>query len=110
MPPIHPSLNPLRGIGLKILSVLVFTLMAICIKASAPRIPPGQAVFFRSLFAIPVILAWLSMSGRLPGNLATSNPLGHVFKICRHCVVWNHCWLSFVHHLSPFPPHIGHGL
>lgn len=80
MPPIHPSLNPLRGIGLKILSVLVFTLMAICIKASAPRIPPGQAVFFRSLFAIPVILAWLSMSGRLPGNLATSNPLGHVWR------------------------------
>lgn len=80
MPPIHPSLNPLRGIGLKILSVLIFTLMAICIKASAPRIPPGQAVFFRSLFAIPVILAWLSMSGRLPGNLATSNPLGHVWR------------------------------
>ena len=80
MPPIHPSLNPLRGIGLKILSVLVFTLMAICIKASAPHIPPGQAVFFRSLFAIPVILAWLSMSGRLPGNLATSNPLGHVWR------------------------------
>ncbi len=80
MPPIHPSLNPLRGIGLKILSVLIFTLMAICIKASAPHIPPGQAVFFRSLFAIPVILAWLSMSGRLPGNLATSNPLGHVWR------------------------------
>ena len=80
MPPIHPSLNPLRGIGLKILSVLVFTLMAICIKASAPHIPPGQAVFFRSLFAIPVILAWLSMSGRLPGDLATSNPLGHVWR------------------------------
>ncbi len=80
MPPIHPSLNPLRGIGLKILSVLIFTLMAICIKASAPHIPPGQAVFFRSLFAIPVILAWLSMSGRLPGDLATSNPLGHVWR------------------------------
>ncbi|WP_299129904.1 DMT family transporter [uncultured Amaricoccus sp.] len=73
-------LNPLRGIGCKILSVMVFVLMAICIKASAPRVPPGQAVFFRSFFAIPVILVWLGLSGRLPGGLATRNPLGHVWR------------------------------
>ena len=38
-------MNPLRGIGLKVASVAVFTLMAVCIKASAEQVPPGQSVF-----------------------------------------------------------------
>ena len=52
-------MNPLRGILLKILSVTIFVLMATCIKAVADHVPPGETVFFRSLFAVPVILVWL---------------------------------------------------
>ena len=73
-------MNPLRGIGLKILSVVVFTMMAICIKASAAHIPPGQAVFFRSFFAIPVIVAWLAMTGGLRHGFDTLYPMGHVWR------------------------------
>ena len=73
-------MNPLRGIALKILSVLVFTLMAICIKASAPHVPPGERVFFRSFFAIPVILAGLVVTRRLRYGLNTRNPLGHFWR------------------------------
>ncbi len=73
-------MNPLRGIGLKILSVMVFTMMAICIKSSAPHVPSGQVVFFRSLFAIPVILVWLGATGRLRHGLGTANPMGHVWR------------------------------
>jgi drug/metabolite transporter (DMT)-like permease len=73
-------MNPLRGIALKILSVLVFTLMAICIKASAPHVPPGERVFFRSFFAIPVILAGLMLTGRLRQGLRTSYPMGHFWR------------------------------
>jgi drug/metabolite transporter (DMT)-like permease len=73
-------MNPLRGIGLKILSVMVFTLMAICIKASAPSIPPGEAVFFRSFFAIPVILVWLVVLKDLRHGLDTLYPMGHVWR------------------------------
>jgi drug/metabolite transporter (DMT)-like permease len=72
--------NPLRGIGLKILSVAVFTGMAICIKAAAPEVPPGQAVFFRSTFAIPVILLWLALSSGLSHGLDTTNPMGHLWR------------------------------
>ena len=72
--------NPLRGIGLKILSVTVFTAMAICIKASAPHVPPGEAVFFRSFFAIPVILGWLAWEGKLRRGLHTHHPMGHVWR------------------------------
>jgi drug/metabolite transporter (DMT)-like permease len=72
--------NPLRGIGLKVLSVAVFTAMAICIKAAAPEIPAGQAVFFRSTFAIPVILAWLVWTSNLRHGLDTQNPMGHLWR------------------------------
>ena len=72
--------NPLRGIGLKVLSVTVFTLMAVCIKAAASDVPPGQAVFFRSTFAIPVIVLWLVVTGNLRFGLDTSNPMGHLWR------------------------------
>ncbi len=43
--------------------------------------PGGQAVFFRSLFAIPVILVWLYLDGNLKRGLRTANPLGgHLWR------------------------------
>ena len=73
-------MNPLRGIALKIASVCVFMTMASFIKATAAEVPPGQAVFFRSLFAVPVILVWLGWTGQLPRGLMTRNPMGHVWR------------------------------
>ncbi len=73
-------MNPLRGIGLKVLSVTVFTMMAICIKASAPHVPPGEAVFFRSFFAMPVIIVWLIWQHDLRHGLETRHPLGHLWR------------------------------
>lgn len=72
--------NPLYGIALKILSVAVFVAMATLIKATAPHVPPGEAVFFRSLFAIPPIVAWLAWRGRLRDSLRTANPLAHLWR------------------------------
>ncbi len=72
--------NPLRGIALKVASVCVFVSMASLIKASADTIPPGQAVFFRSFFAIPVILAWLMIQHDLAHGLETKNPMGHLWR------------------------------
>ncbi len=77
-PPRHRT--PLRGIGLKVLSVTFFSAMAICIKAVRDEIPPGEAVFFRSFFAIPVILGWLVWTGKLRYGLGTANPMGHVWR------------------------------
>lgn len=73
-------MSPLRGITLKILSVCVFVAMASIIKATSDSIPPGQAVFFRSLFAIPVIGVWLAMRGELHTGLTKRNPMGHVWR------------------------------
>lgn len=73
-------MNPLRGIGLKILSISVFTLMMVCIKLAAARVPPGEAVFFRSLFAIPVIIGWLAFTNNLRHGFDTRNPMGHLWR------------------------------
>ncbi len=73
-------MNPIRGITLKVLSVVVFVIMFGFIKATAQDIPAGQAVFFRSLFAIPVLTVWLVLRGVFPSTLKTTNPMGHVWR------------------------------
>lgn len=73
-------MTPMRGIFLKLASVAVFTAMAALIKATADTVPPGQAVFFRSLFAVPVILGWLVTTRDLRAGLRTANPLGHFWR------------------------------
>lgn len=73
-------MNPVRGIVLKVLSVFVFVTMFSCIKATTEHVPPGEAVFFRSLFAIPVLITWLVFRGEFPGKLKAVDPMGHVWR------------------------------
>ena len=73
-------MRPLRGIAFKLASVLVFIVMASMIKSTAQHVPAGQAVFFRSLFAIPVIMGWLAWRKELRTGLKTVQPLGHVWR------------------------------
>jgi len=73
-------LNPVRGITLKVLSVIVFVSMFGFIKATSQQIPAGEAVFFRSVFAIPVLLIWLIMRGDFPHKLKAKDPMGHVWR------------------------------
>jgi drug/metabolite transporter (DMT)-like permease len=72
--------RPLRGIALKLASVLVFIVMASLIKAVSAHVPPGQTVFFRSFFAIPVILVWLTMRHELTTGFRAQSPLGHFWR------------------------------
>jgi drug/metabolite transporter (DMT)-like permease len=73
-------MRPLRGIGLKIASVVVFIVMSALIKATSQHVPAGQAVFFRSFFAIPVIVVWLYLRRELHHGVGTSNYLGHFWR------------------------------
>jgi len=54
--------------------------MASLIKATSDDVPAGQAVFFRSLFAMPIILGWLAMRGELRNGWKTKNPVGHMWR------------------------------
>jgi drug/metabolite transporter (DMT)-like permease len=75
----HP-MRPMYGIGLKLASVFVFIVMQSLIKGTAGHVPPGQVVFFRSLFAIPVIFIWLAMQGHLNEGVRVKEPMGHVWR------------------------------
>ena len=72
--------NSYRAIALKVTSVLLFVVMASLIKLASAEVPPGEAVFFRSFFALPVIIGWLMARGELRNGLKTVNTLGHVWR------------------------------
>ena len=71
-------MRPLRGIIYKLISVVIFIAMSALIKVTAPRIPSGEAVFFRSFFALPIILIWLYHLKELRQGLRVTKPWGHV--------------------------------
>lgn len=73
-------MNPALAITLKLLSVVLFTIMAACIKAASSDVPSGQAVFFRSFFALPVIVIWLAQRGELRKGLKVKNPMSHFWR------------------------------
>tara|TARA_R110002124_G_scaffold146126_6_gene311377 strand:- start:249 stop:1184 length:936 start_codon:yes stop_codon:yes gene_type:complete len=74
------SAKPALGVALKIMAIFLFTCMSAIVKATADEVPPGQAVFFRSFFAIPVILVWLAQRDQLRVGLKAKNPMGHVWR------------------------------
>lgn len=73
-------MQPLRGIIFKVMSVCMFMGMASLVKAASADVPPGQAVFFRSFFALPIILGWLAIRHELRSGWKTKNPLGHFWR------------------------------
>ncbi|MEQ6249375.1 DMT family transporter [Sulfitobacter sp. HNIBRBA3233] len=74
------SARPALGVALKITAIFLFTCMSAIIKSTSDEIPPGEQVFFRSLFAIPIILAWLAQRGQLKIGLKAKKPMGHVWR------------------------------
>ncbi len=76
----NAQMSPFKGITLKLCSVILFVVMSSLIKAASDAVPPGQAVFFRSLFAIPVILTWLAVRGDLRTGLRVTSRMGHFWR------------------------------
>jgi len=73
-------MSSFTGIALKLASVVLFVVMSALIKATTEDVPTGQAMFFRSFFALPVILGWLMWRHDLRIGLRTSRPMGHVWR------------------------------
>jgi drug/metabolite transporter (DMT)-like permease len=73
-------MSSFTGIALKLASVVLFVIMSALIKATTEDVPTGQAMFFRSFFALPIIIGWLVWSGDLKTGLRTSRPMGHVWR------------------------------
>ena len=72
--------RPGFAIALKLVAVFLFMVMAAMIKVATENVPPGEAVFFRSLFAMPIILIWVMQRGDLRKALIPQNFTGHVWR------------------------------
>jgi len=72
-------MSPVRGIVLMVSAISLFSVMGSLIKA-ADRIPAGEAVFFRSFWAMPVILVWLWSRRELRDGLRTANWRNHAVR------------------------------
>lgn len=68
------------AITLKVVAIGLFTALSALIKAVSEVVPAGEAVFFRSFFAIPVIVIWLASRGDLRHGLVTKKPMFHVWR------------------------------
>ncbi|WP_428927470.1 DMT family transporter [Marinibacterium sp. SX1] len=77
-----PTTHSAPGLAvlLKITSVALFTAMAALVKVVTETVPAGEAVFFRSLLALPVIVIWIWQKGELREALVPRNTLGHVWR------------------------------
>ncbi len=71
-------MQPVKAISLKLCAVVLFIFMSALIKAASDQVPPGEAVFFRSFFAIPITVLWLVMLGQLSTGLRVKSVWGHV--------------------------------
>jgi len=73
-----PSPNFARGIFLMLSAITVFTVMQAFIKAAA--VPAGQAMFFRSVMALPIILIWLVTHEGIRAGIATNSVRNHAVR------------------------------
>ena len=71
--------NVTRGIFLMMSAITVFTVMSAFIKA-AERIPAGEAMFFRSLMAMPIVLIWLMLHGGIAAGIRTKSIRNHAVR------------------------------
>ncbi|NVO56051.1 DMT family transporter [Rhodobacteraceae bacterium B1Z28] len=74
------SHRPVLAVTLKLSALFLFTSMSALVKALSGDFPPGELVFFRSLFAVPVIIIWLISRGELAQGFVVKKPMGHFWR------------------------------
>ena len=67
-----------KGILLKLVSTVLFTVMAALVRFLGARYPIGEVVFYRSAFAIIPVMAVYAWRGELASVVRTERPLGQL--------------------------------
>lgn len=80
-----PRPDPRLGVGLRVLSGVLFTAMAAVIKVIGDAATLGQIVFFRSAVAMVPLVLFLWLRREFPHGLATRRPLGHLARCAMGC-------------------------
>ncbi|HEY6024597.1 MAG TPA: DMT family transporter [Pseudolabrys sp.] len=72
------TMHPLKAIGLKLISALLFAAMSALVRQLGDVAPVGQMVFFRSAFAILPVVVIYALRGELASAVRTGRPLGQL--------------------------------
>lgn len=67
-----------RGFFLRLLSIALFALMAICVRMASREVPVGQVVTSRGLFSLVPLLAYAAWTGALMRGFRTRQPGIHL--------------------------------
>lgn len=59
----NPSTSNLRGIAFMLAAAAVFAMMDVCLKLLSPHYPAMQVAALRGLTSLPLVLAWLALTG-----------------------------------------------
>ncbi|MGA2125232.1 MAG: DMT family transporter [Xanthobacteraceae bacterium] len=70
-------MDVVKGILLKLVSALLFSIMSALIRWLGEIVPLGQVVFFRSAFAIVPVVIIYALRGELTTAVRTGRPFGH---------------------------------
>jgi drug/metabolite transporter (DMT)-like permease len=73
-------LNPLIGIGLKIISTFAFLAMSTLVKLASSDMPIGELMFFRAFFALVPLGLWLWWTDELRSAVKTTRLSGHLVR------------------------------
>ncbi|MGH6728179.1 MAG: DMT family transporter [Pseudolabrys sp.] len=71
-------MNPLKAIGFKLVSALLFAAMSALVRQLGNVAPVGQMVFFRSAFAVLPVVVIYAMRGELASAVYTRRPFGQL--------------------------------
>jgi len=71
-------MNVTRAILLKLVSALLFAMMAVLVRYVGEKFPVGQVVFFRSAFAVVPVVIIYAWRGELEAAVRTGRPFRHL--------------------------------
>jgi drug/metabolite transporter (DMT)-like permease len=73
-------MNVVTAIAVKLISVVLFAMMATLVRFVGDGVPVGQVVFFRSAFALVPLIIIFAWRGELAAAVRTGRPFGHVMR------------------------------
>jgi drug/metabolite transporter (DMT)-like permease len=73
-------MNVVTAIAIKMISVMLFAVMSTLVRYLGDRVPVGQVVFFRSVFAIVPVVVIYAWRRELAAAVRTGRPFGHVTR------------------------------
>jgi drug/metabolite transporter (DMT)-like permease len=71
-------MNVLKAISLKVMSASLFAVLSALVRFLGEKYPVGQIVFFRSAFAVLLMVLIYASRSELAAALRTVRPLGHI--------------------------------